>query len=763
VTTLNPAGSGIVDEQLRLVVETLVEVVPGTEIVAVVAPEGLSIPGFDPASFAAPGSEAVFSRVRERVLAQLAGQSNIGSFSCTVDGIAWGVLVEAIRVNNGTVRGALVVARQGRTWSNRERSLAKTLSGLLSHVATLATRESTLLHQQRLDELVSRVAERLMSTSSRTRKEVLDWTTRVLAEFLGADVAFLRRNDHARGLSILESEWPIREVEGVDPLGEVPFDADPVFGAMRDLREPYLPEDDTPDEYLERVEKGSGVKVVGGAAVPMLMSDQTWGIIGFLHFGMHAWTPSEVNALQAVASMLVQLQARLDAEEQTEYNAYHDDLTGLANRRALLRELKDRLASHRSTAVLVFDLDRFKIMNDFLGHANGDRLLTTIADRIRTSVRGNDFAARLGGDEFVILVDDASSEMEVLASAHRLLDVVSAPIEIGGQAVSHTASIGVVIAKLGSQNGMDLLGQADVALYAAKAQGRNQAVVFDEVLRHAVDERSRIELGLRDAIDTGGLRLHFQPEVDLRTGKVLAVEALVRWQHPTRGLLPAAQFITVAEETGLVVDMGRWVFAEACRQLGAWRKQDPLFNIAVRINMSPAQFATDEIVDFVHDCLRVHDIPGSSLCIEITEHAVLAEPEKTARILAGFRHLGVEVALDDFGTGFASMSELKRLPVDVLKLDTSFVAGITTDPLDRAIVEAIIRLGKALNLEVVAEGIEGHDTIHKLLELGCHRGQGYLISMPISPAELAPLLAEGVIHLDALEATSDLDTAGRTM
>ena len=250
---------------------------PGTEIVAVVAPEGLSIPGFDPASFAAPGSEPVFARVRERVSAQLAGQSPIGSFSCTVDGIAWGVLVEAIRVNNGTVRGALVVARQGRAWSNRERSLAKTLGGLLSHVATLATRESSLLHQQRLDELVSRVAERLMSTSSRNRKEVLDWTTRVLAEFLGADVAFLRRNDHARGLSILESEWPAREVDGVDPLGEVPFDADPVFAAMKDLREPYLPEDDTPDEYLERVEKGSGVKVVGGAAVPLLLGGPDLG------------------------------------------------------------------------------------------------------------------------------------------------------------------------------------------------------------------------------------------------------------------------------------------------------------------------------------------------------------------------------------------------------------------------------------------------------------------------------------------------------
>jgi diguanylate cyclase (GGDEF)-like protein len=764
VTTTPHSPSGLAGEQLRLVIDTIVEAVPGTEVVDVVARSGVTILGFDEASFAAPGTEVAHSRIRDRVLGQLSGGAPIGSFSCTVNGVVWGVLVEPIQIQGGGVKGALVVAREGRAWSSRERALTKTLGGLLSHVATLATRESSLLHQQRLDELVSQVAERLMSVSSRTRTEVLSWTTRLLAEFLGADVAFLRRNDHARGLSVLEAEWPLREIEDPDPLGEVPFDADPVFAAMQDLREPYLPvPDGTPDEYLERVEAGSGVKMVGGAAVPLLMADQTWGILGFLHFGLHAWSPAEVNALQAVASMLVQLQARLDAEEQTEYNAYHDDLTGLANRRALLRELKDRLSAHRTTAVLVFDLDRFKVMNDFLGHANGDRLLTTIADRIRTSIRSNDFSARLGGDEFVILVDNAASEMEVLASAYRILDVVGCPIEIAGQLVSHTASIGVVIAKRGAQNGMDLLGQADVALYAAKAQGRNQAVIFDQVLRESVDERSRTELGLREAIETEGLRLHFQPEVDLRTGQLLAVEALVRWQHPTRGLLPAAAFITVAEETGLVVDMGRWVFADACRQLAAWRRQFPKLRLVVRVNMSPAQFATDEIVDFVETCMRVHDVPGDRLCIEMTEHAVMAEPEKTARILRGFQSLGVDIALDDFGTGYSSMTELKRLPVNLLKLDTSFVQGISTDKRDRAIVEAIIRLGKALDLEVVAEGIETSATIDKLLELGCHRGQGYLLSMPIAPEELTPLMEAGGISLPALRAarTTSLQPEGR--
>lgn len=748
MTNLPHVSPSVVGLQTRLVIETLTQVIPGTEIVEIVAESDETIPGFDVESWAAPGSENSLSHIRKRVLGQLGGLTAVGSFSCMISGVAWGVLVEAIEVQDGAVMGALVVARQGRTWSSRERSLAKAFGGLLSHAATLSTRESALLDQRRLDELVGQVAERLMSASLRTRQDVLIWTTRVLAEFLGADVAFLRRNDHSRGLSILEAEWPPREIPDPDPLGEVPFDSDPVFAATKTLRKPYLAGvTDTPDDYLDRVEKASGIPVVGGAAVPLLLADTTWGLLGFLHFGLHAWTPGEIGALQAIASMLMQLQARIDAEGRTEYNALHDDLTGLPNRRALLQELEDRLEAHRKTAVLFFDLDRFKVMNDFLGHASGDRVLTTIGDRIRTSIRPNDFAARLGGDEFVILVGEVSGEMEVMATAYRILGVIGEPIDFAGQQVSHTASVGIVLSRPGLRNGMELLGWADVAMYAAKRQGRNQAVVFDDVLQELVSERSRTELTLREAIESDGLRLHYQPEVDLRTGRLLAVEALVRWEHPTRGLLPASAFITVAEETGLVVDMGRWVFTEACRQLAAWRREYPDLPLIVRVNMSPAEFVISGLVEFVEDRLRVYDIPGERLCIEVTEHAVLQEPEQTARILRGFQALGVEIAIDDFGTGYASFTELKRLPVNLLKLDQTFVQGIITDPSDRAIVEAIIQLGRALDLGMIAEGIECSATIDKLLELGCHRGQGYLMSVPMSAEELAPVLNAGAIAL----------------
>ncbi len=749
MTNLPHVSPSVVGLQTRLVIETLTQVVPGTEIVEIVAESDETIPGFVVESWVAPGSENSLSHIRKRVLGQLGGQTAVGSFSCMISGVAWGVLVEAIEVQDGAVMGALVVARQGRAWSSRERALVKAFGGLLSHAATLSTRESALLDQRRLDELVGQVAERLMSASSRTRQNVLSWTIRVLAEFLGADVAFLRRNDHSRGLSILEAEWPPREIPDPDPLGEVPFDSDPVFAALRNLRAPFYltGEADAGDEYLDRVEKGSGVQLVGGAAVPLLLADMTWGVLGFLHFRLHAWSPEEVSTLQAIASMLMQLQARIDAEGRTEYNALHDDLTGLPNRRALLQELEDRLEAHRKTAVLFFDLDRFKVMNDFLGHASGDRVLTTIGDRIRTSIRPNDFAARLGGDEFVILVGEVSGEMEVMATAYRILGVIGEPIDFAGQQVSHTASVGIVLSRPGLRNGMELLGWADVAMYAAKRQGRNQAVVFDDVLQELVSERSKTELTLREAIESDGLRLHYQPEVDLRTGRLLAVEALVRWEHPTRGLLPASAFITVAEETGLVVDMGRWVFTEACRQLAAWRREYPDLPLIVRVNMSPAEFVISGLVEFVEDRLRVYDIPGERLCIEVTEHAVLQEPEQTARILRGFQALGVEIAIDDFGTGYASFTELKRLPVNLLKLDQTFVQGIITDPSDRAIVEAIIQLGRALDLGMIAEGIECSATIDKLLELGCHRGQGYLMSVPMSAEELAPVLNAGAIAL----------------
>ncbi len=749
-------------EETRLVVETLVRAISGTEIVAVVTNHNEMVPGISMEPLVDPKATDAFERIYERIQTQLEGKAPVSSFSCVVTGVEWGVLVDVIEVSEQVV-GALIVARHGRTWSKRESSLTRAFASLLSHVATLAARETALLEQRRLDELVTDLAEHLMATTAANHQATLDLTVRKLGEFLGSDAAFLRRNDHARGLSVLVAEWPPREnIPEPDPLGEVAFDADPIFMATKDLRVPYMPEPlEGPEEYFERIKNGSGVSLVGGGAVPLLIGDSTWGVLGFIHFGLHRWVPAEVHALQAVASMLVQLQARIDAEELTNYNANHDYLTGLPNRRALVLELEKRLRERSESAILVIDLDRFKIVNDYLGHSNGDLLLMAMADRLRTSIRTNDFVARLGGDEFVFLVDKATSELDAVASAYRILDVLGRPVELAGQVMHHTASIGIAMSQANTKDPLALLSKADVAMFTAKSRGRNQVVVFDNGLSQLIEERSEMEIMLREAIDTGGLRLHYHPEIELTTGRLLAVEALVRWEHPTRGLLAASEFIKVAEETGLVTSIGRWVFSEACRQLSEWRHSYPHLDFAVRVNMSPADFKFGDLVEFVETRLRENNVPGSSLCIEITEHVVVDEPEETARILCELQNLGVVIALDDFGTGFASMTELKNLPVEILKLDMTFVRGIVTDSFDRAIVESIIRLASALNLEIVAEGIETREVVEKLVEMGCYRGQGYLLSIPMAAHDLKPLLDAGSVPRSLLHATRDaiLDAA----
>jgi diguanylate cyclase (GGDEF)-like protein len=446
-----------------------------------------------------------------------------------------------------------------------------------------------------------------------------------------------------------------------------------------------------------------------------------------------------------VASLLVQLQARVDAEEQLAYHAYHDELTGLPNRRALLEELQHRLSddADHPTALLFLDLDRFKVMNDFLGHGAGDRLLMTIADRLSSATGPGDFVARLSGDEFVFLLGRSADQLEVLAVADELLELVAEPIEIAGHHITRTGSLGISARQSTSTTAEDLLRHADAALHLAKARGGNQAVVFDQALRAAVEQRSNTELLLCGAIDHDGLLLYYQPEIDLRTGRLLAVEALVRWRHPQRGVLPAGSFITVAEETGLIVDLGRWVLAEASRQMAAWRAQYPELHFTMRVNMSPAQLATSNIVRLVADCLHDNNLPGRLLCLEITEHAVMQDVKQAVQALHELKSLGVSLAIDDFGTGFSSMSQLKRLPVDCLKVDQTFVAGLGIDGGDRAIVEATVRLAQSFGLDVVAEGVETVEVVHELLSLGCHRAQGFLLCRPKPAAELEAILVRG--------------------
>ena len=601
--------------------------------------------------------------------------------------------------------------------------------------------------QPGLDGLVTRVAVELMSVSSESLGESLEWTLRVLSEFFEVDTSFLRRNDFERDLSVLVAEWPRRQdVPVPDPLGEVPFGADPVFDASRDLGEPFVMRPSgASDAYQERVHEGSGVAAVSLAIVPILRDRKTVGVLGFVKFGDRPWATAETNALEAVASLIAQLQGRVDAEERLQYQAHHDDLTGLFNRRALLEELDRKVATggSRTTGLLLIDLDRFKALNDFLGRALGDRVLVAVAERLQEAVAAGDFVARVAGGEYAVLIERPMVEVEALALANRLLEVVAVPVHIEGHEMGRTASVGVAFGSGCSTATDDLLSHAGAALRVVKTKGGNRAGVFDEQLRKSVKLRSETELQLRNAIDHEGLVLHYQPEIDLRTGQLLAVEALVRWNHPERGLLAAGVFINVAEESGLIVDLDRWVLSEACRQAAEWRRQYPQVRLTMRVNMSPAQFAARSVVRLVGNCLAANRLPGSLLCLEITEHAVMQDVEQAVEVLRELKSVGVSFAIDDFGTGHSSMSQLKRLPVNALKIDQTFVAGLGIDRGDHAIVEATIRLAESFGLDVVAEGVETVAIVRELLNLGCFRAQGYLLCRPKAAADLVPILRRG--------------------
>ncbi|HVB19451.1 MAG TPA: EAL domain-containing protein [Acidimicrobiales bacterium] len=744
--------------ETRVTLMTLQHAILGAEFVAVVPVAGSVPAAVNVAPLVNSAAEAALESFRVDVLALLKERSAGRSIVRTIKSVDWGLLIEPITLHDGAEVGALMIGRHGRTWSAYERSLAQGFAALISHVATLSAREDELLRQRQLDELITRVSERLMSASLKNRQEVLNWITHELALFTGADVAFLRRNDLDRELSILISEWPVREnVPDPDPLGEVRFDSDPVFMATRELRTPYLMGfSDINDDYLERINDASGEELeaelvpVGGAAVPLLTDEATWGILGFIHFEKHAWINTEIQALQVVASLIMQYQGRIVAEERTIYNAYHDFLTGLPNRRAFVEELQRRVDEQQRVAMMIIDIDRFKILNDYMGHTTGDQILVTIADRIRTSIRSDDYIARFGGDEFVFLCAGDVDEFVLFGAAERLLRVINRPIELAGQYFSHTASIGVAVSEPGARLSDDLVTMADAAMYQAKARGGNQLVLFDEVLRARMSEHLETEIELREAIKKGELRLRYQPEFDLRSGKLLGIEALVFWEHPTKGGLAAANFITVAEESGLVVDIGRWVYQEACTQMAKWIRQYPMLDFVMRVNMSPTEFVLDDVVTYFEECLVSNQVAGDRLCIEVTEHAMFTDADRIAHLLASFRALGVTIALDDFGTGSASMTQLKRLPVDILKLDTNFVNGVKDDPYDRAIVQSIIRLGGALDLDIICEGIESIEILDEMLELGCTRGQGYFLSRPIFAEHLGAILRMGGVSLDAL-------------
>ena len=445
-----------------------------------------------------------------------------------------------------------------------------------------------------------------------------------------------------------------------------------------------------------------------------------------------------VTVFAVLVAWIAQLLFRADeanaiAERKLTHQAMHDALTELPNRRLFIDRLEAELERPATiTAVLFIDLDLFKIINDSLGHVVGDELLIAAGRRIKACVGGRDVVGRLSGDEFTVLLPDLYDRHGATDVADRIKRAFDDPFRIGLHEVFTSVSIGVAFCE-GSESARDLIRHADIAMYRAKARGRARWEVFQPAMDLAVRHRQRLESDLRRAIAQGELRVYYQPEVEIETGRMVGMEALVRWEHPERGLIAPADFIGIAEETGLIVPIGRWVLLEACRQAREWQtRYQNNVALMVAINVSGKHLQQASLIDEVREVLDTTGIDPGHVILEITETVAMAGAETTIEILTRLKALGVLLAIDDFGTGFSSLAYLKRFPVDLLKIDKSFVDGVAQRGNDTAIVQAIIALGHALGLRVIAEGVEDPEQLERLRELGSELGQGYFFGRPLS-------------------------------
>ena len=432
------------------------------------------------------------------------------------------------------------------------------------------------------------------------------------------------------------------------------------------------------------------------------------------------------------------------------YLAQHDSLTDLPNRVLLNDRLNEAIAlssrHRRNLAVLFLDLDRFKHINDSLGHVVGDRLLQSVGRRLFTCVRSSDTISRQGGDEFVILLWEVRHAQDAAITAEKMLQALREPHHIDGHVLHVTGSIGIVTYPGDGTDAETLMKKADFAMYYAKDTGRDKYQFFKSEMNAQAVERQWLEDSLRHAIERQELLLHYQPKLNLATGGIIGVEALIRWHHPQRGLVPPGEFIAIAEQCGLIVPIGRWVLREACRQARAWQAAG-LPPMSIAVNISSVELRAPGFVSGVRATLEETGLEPRCLELELTETALLEDSRSVADVLRELKDIGVLLALDDFGTGYSSLSHLKRFPIDALKIDQSFVRDLTTDEDDAGIVTAVIGLGKSLHMRVVAEGVETREQLEILQEQGCPQGQGYYFSRPVPAVEFGQLWRRGVAEM----------------
>jgi predicted signal transduction protein with EAL and GGDEF domain/PAS domain-containing protein len=492
-------------------------------------------------------------------------------------------------------------------------------------------------------------------------------------------------------------------------------------------------------------------------AFPAHAGGQIAGVFEFFDTRTHQMDEDLLESAKSLGRLTGQFLQRKQVEEYIHQLAFHDTLTNLPNRAMFNRQLSHAIAHaaryNRRLAVLFIDLDRFKLINDALGHDAGDRLLQEMARRLSASLRRSDMVsrldgregasapeviARLGGDEFVVLMEEITDVAHVGHVARKLLSALVAPCQLEGHPVHITASIGAAIYP---QDGLDertLMKHADIAMYRAKEAGKNKYQFYSAEMNEHSRAMLALDADLRAALLRGELRLYYQAKFDMLSGRINGAEALVRWQHPTLGLLTSAQFIPLAEDTGLIIPLGKWVLERACHQSRAWQKAG-LPPLRVAVNLSARQFSDEHLLTDIAMCLSRTRMDPALLELEITESTMMQNPDKVVYVLHGLKEMGVRVAIDDFGVGYSSLAQLKRLPIDIIKVDRSFIQDCPDDAADVAITNAVIGIGKSLDLQVVAEGVETARQLRFLRRSGCHEIQGYLVSPPVSADEFATL------------------------
>jgi diguanylate cyclase (GGDEF)-like protein/PAS domain S-box-containing protein len=615
--------------------------------------------------------------------------------------------------------------------------------GVLSDITANKRNESELEHRAAQQAAVAKLGEHALEGArpSELMQEAVAFASELL-DVDGAAVLELMRDEDCLILRAAIG-WP----DAIVGTTRTPTGNASHAGYTIDSRSPVVVRDWRAERRFAMSAMVRQIHARSGATVPIEGPSGPFGVLGVQSKDLRSFSGGDLDFLHALANVLADAIERQSTEDRIRHQALHDPLTGLPNRALFLDRLEhalSRLPRRGSLAAILFlDLDRFKLVNDSLGHQVGDELLAAAAPRLKQAVRASDTVARFGGDEFGILLEDISDEHAAIEMAERIAAVFTRPFVLAGSEHFVTTSIGISLAR-GGELAAELIRDADAAMYRAKERGSARYELFDEAMRDRAMIRLRVENDLRRALERGELRLEYQPVVALGSEEIVSSEALVRWDHPQRGVIGPSEFIPVAEEDGLIEPIGRWVLEQACRQAARWHQARPDdVPIGISVNLSALQFAKRGLPEVVAEVLRATGLDPESLSLEITESVIMRDAEAVTDALRELKEIGVKIVLDDFGTGYSSLAYLTRLPLDALKIDRSFVDGLGVEAPDTAVTEAIVAMSKALSLQVVGEGVETARQAQALADLGCDLAQGFHFSPAVTAPELALMLRQG--------------------